>query len=230
MPGSVSRQLTILGETSRLLDEAKSMNDIKIVRDKAEAARVFVKAARLGLELQNRAAELKLRAERKAGKQLTALHLRGGDRRSNHQRPILTLKEIGISRDQSQRWQRLAAVPNREFARYLRDSIENGREISSAGLLRIAMKSQTNRRRRPVCMSPRDIGEPVIHDEILIELTNHFRQLANVLSPIYEERVIDLRTVERRFIGRLVREMGELIVQLTTACTSSNSKTGHRNL
>jgi hypothetical protein len=42
-----------------MLDEAKSLEKIKSIREKAEAARNHVKAAKLGLKLQNCAAEVK---------------------------------------------------------------------------------------------------------------------------------------------------------------------------
>jgi hypothetical protein len=61
----MSRELAALGQASRMLVEAKSLEEIKSIRDKAEAARAYVKAAKLGLEVQNRAAEVKLRAERR---------------------------------------------------------------------------------------------------------------------------------------------------------------------
>ena len=56
-----------------LLAEAKDMDDILKVRDISEAARTYAKAAKLGLESQNEAAEIKIRAERKAGDLLARL-------------------------------------------------------------------------------------------------------------------------------------------------------------
>ena len=88
---SGSHDLSVLDHASRILADAKSLDDIKAVRDKAEAARAYVKAAKLGLELQNRAAEVKLRAERKAGRLLRSLKLRGGDRKSKRHDASLNL-------------------------------------------------------------------------------------------------------------------------------------------
>ena len=66
-------------------------------------------------------AELKLRAERKAGEILRAMKLRGGDRKSNNHDERLKLLE-GISTNQSTRWQQVAAVPEPEFERHLTTS------------------------------------------------------------------------------------------------------------
>src|SRR5882672_7752510 len=113
---AISRELAVLDQASRMLVEAKSLEEIKSIRDKAEAARNYVKAAKLGLELQNCAAEVKLRAERKAGGLLRSLRLRGGDRKSKRHPAPLKLAELGISRDQSKRWLRIASVSDVEFA------------------------------------------------------------------------------------------------------------------
>jgi hypothetical protein len=87
----------VLDQATRILADAKSLDDIKSIRDKAEAARTYIKAARLGLELQNRAAEVKLRAERKAGQFLKSLKLRGGDRKSKRQHASLKVAELDYS-------------------------------------------------------------------------------------------------------------------------------------
>ena len=56
-----------------MLADAKSLDDILHIRDIAEAARVYAQAAKLGLENQNEAAEVKIRAERKAGEMLAKM-------------------------------------------------------------------------------------------------------------------------------------------------------------
>ena len=110
MSTTANTELAVLDQATRLLAQANSLEDIKTIHDKAEAVRTYAKAAQLGLGLQNRAAELKLRAERKAGASLTALRLRGGDRRSKGHRASLKLDNLGISSDQSKRWQRIASM------------------------------------------------------------------------------------------------------------------------
>src|SRR4051812_14843110 len=118
MPSSHFQGLAVLDQVSQLLEEAKSLEEIKEIRDKAEAARSYARAAKLGLELQNRAAELRLRAERKAGQFLRSMKLRGGDRRSKLHRPTLKLDALGISRQQSMRWQRVASISEEDFCSY----------------------------------------------------------------------------------------------------------------
>jgi hypothetical protein len=131
-------ELAVLDDGLRLLAEAQSLEDIKTLRDKAELAWNYAGMAKMGLDLQNRAAELKIRAERKAGWLLASLRLRGGDRRSKSMHTTLKLVDLGISRDQSSDWQRMASVPDDELAHYIRAANHFGQEVTSAGLLRFA--------------------------------------------------------------------------------------------
>lgn len=67
MSKRVTHALAILENAGRSLAQAKTLDEITSLRDKAEVARQYVKSATLGLQIQNLAAALKLRAERKAG-------------------------------------------------------------------------------------------------------------------------------------------------------------------
>ena len=89
---------------AQLLAKAETVDDVKDIRDKAEALRVYAKQAGYGLDVQNRVAEMKLRAERKAGELLKdhGFGEHGGDRKSSSM-PLL--EDLGIERTQSNRWQ-----------------------------------------------------------------------------------------------------------------------------
>ena len=64
MGGKNAHELALLDQAGQALSEARSLDEIKTVRDKAEAVRKYAQSASLGLDVQNRAAEVKLRAER----------------------------------------------------------------------------------------------------------------------------------------------------------------------
>jgi hypothetical protein len=214
---ATSRELAVLNQASRMLDEAKSLEEIKSIRDKAEAARNYVKAAKLGLELQNCAAEVKLRAERKAGGLLRSLKLRGGDRKSKLHADPLKLADLGISRNQSKRWQHIASVSDAEFVRYLKSMVDHGREITSAGLLRLAAKGQSVPRSTPSSLMQSTGSQRARSgsaEEMLEEMVNHCKLLGDILRPIYEDGRLELKHGERRGVGRLIREMTLLIVEL----------------
>lgn len=213
----LSQQLTVLSEASRLLAGAHTVDDVKAIRDKAEAARTYAKAARLGLELQNHAAELKLRAERKAGGLLRKMKLRGGDRKSKARRASLKLEDLGITRDQSKRWQRIAAVPENVFLKYMKAMNEHDHEITSAGLLRTARCHCQD----AVQATPPPRDTPVEFDwdaeATFQELMNHCQLLQNIVRSDEDDSKRRLKDNEHRIVGRVVREIAELIAQLKKA-------------
>jgi len=63
-------QLIHLNQARQALALAKSIDEVKNIRDKAEALRAYAKQAGMTLEMQNECAEIKLRAERKAREML----------------------------------------------------------------------------------------------------------------------------------------------------------------
>jgi hypothetical protein len=73
------------------------------------------------------ATEIKLRAERRAGELLDELaklgqrhtQRKGGSTVSARSDTVPTLEKLGITRDQASDWQKLAALPEREFERRL---------------------------------------------------------------------------------------------------------------
>lgn len=122
------------------LAEARSVDEVKDVRDRAEALRLYMKQAGHGLEMQNDVAEIKLRAERRAGELLGEMEKHPGAATPLHDGSALPprLQELGIGTTQSHRWQREASVPEAEFERHVAETKESGRELTSVGLLRLA--------------------------------------------------------------------------------------------
>lgn len=140
-----SRNLLALDQFDRALAEAETFDEVQTIRSKADVVRHLAKSAKMSLEVQNRAAEVKLRAERKAGVYLAQLKLRGGDRKSSCRQERLTLSDLGITPNESKRWQREASIPEEDFQRYVRRANEFGEELSAAGLMRLAGQARTGR-------------------------------------------------------------------------------------
>jgi hypothetical protein len=238
MNPKASLDLKILNRMAHSLAEVQDIKDVKAVRDKAEAARTFAKSAALGLKIQNVAAELKLRAERRAGELLADLRLRGGDRKSNRHDDGLKLADLGIEENQSTRWQREAAVPEAIFEQYIAAANKLGQDITAQGLLRLERvinrhqiaaepkKTQSaNGDDRRISRDTR-IGtadevasrravygaderrEPV--REALEEMKNHRHLLAEILGPYCAAESASLSRSERRLIARLLQEMEAL--------------------
>ena len=127
------------------------VDEVKAIRDKAEAVRVYARQAG-DFEMQNQAAEIRLFAERRAGELLADMTKNPGTRgegrpRKNgtkNRRSISTtayfplkLDDIGISKDQSSKWQRMAKlIDDATFETALIRAKERDGELTTAALLR----------------------------------------------------------------------------------------------
>ena len=136
-----------LNAIEKALAEAKSIDAITNIRNQAEAARQCFRLAEYGLEMQNNAAEVKLRAERRAGGMLHEMDRadRGRPSKMSHR---ATLSNMGVSRDQSSRWQEEAGIPEEAFERHVAETKAAGTELTSAGVIRLAKKLKQTRERK----------------------------------------------------------------------------------
>lgn len=135
-------QLPKLEQAKALLSECTSIDQAKRFHDIAEAARQFARMNKLGLENQNLATEIKIRAGRKAGELLKQAERHSAE----HGRPskcsgtgtlLPTLSDLGFDRKQSHKFQRFAAVTDKALDHYVADAKEHGREITTTAVLRM---------------------------------------------------------------------------------------------
>lgn len=116
------------------LAEAKAVDEVKDLRDKAEAMRVYAQQAQ-NKTLEVDAAEIRIRAERRLGEMIAAQKAAGAMNTGTRgqlagkagsgevlalapdegQKKAPTLADVGISYDLSSRAQKLAAVPEAQF-------------------------------------------------------------------------------------------------------------------
>jgi hypothetical protein len=96
--------------------------EAKQIADAAEAARVYLERTHASAETVNRATEIRLLAERQMGEFLQVMPKNEGTRPNREhggsmQEPpsTPTLAEIGITKKQSSRAQKLAEIPAPEF-------------------------------------------------------------------------------------------------------------------
>jgi|DEB0MinimDraft_10_1074344.scaffolds.fasta_scaffold33634_2 phage N-6-adenine-methyltransferase len=136
-------QLVKLDEAKRALAEASTLQEIKDIRDKAEAIRQYVKVAGYHLGYQNQAAETKLRAERKAGELLKQMEKNKGGKPSEKNRGhdvhgIPSLKDLGIHHKQSQRWQQIADLPEESFENKIEEVKQKYEELTQSIFLQLS--------------------------------------------------------------------------------------------
>jgi len=135
-------QLVHFENAKRELQLATNIDEVKDLRDKAEALRLYMKQAGESLWMQNQCAEIKVRAERRAGELLKVTTVKGGERHKlldGTCERISKLEDIGISKSQSSRWQAIADIPEPVFEEYIARAKEAG-ELTSSGLLKLSKK------------------------------------------------------------------------------------------
>src|SRR5262245_52988321 len=123
------------------INECHQTDQVKEIRDKALALETYARQAQ-NLEAEQKAIEIRIRAERKAGELLKALEKQPGKRtdltsvqatprlsedadlNSAQAAPSLfaqAKEQAKISDDQAKRWQKLAEIPKEEFEEALKD-------------------------------------------------------------------------------------------------------------
>ena len=116
----------------RALAEAKSVDEVKDVRDRAEAMRAYARQAK-NKQLEVDAAEIRIRAERRLGEMIAGQREAGllskgaategvGKRGSQkNPRSAPTLAEAGIDKNLADRARKMAAVPAEQFEEMVGD-------------------------------------------------------------------------------------------------------------
>jgi hypothetical protein len=126
------------------LAEAHRVDEVKDIRDKAEAMAAYARQAK-DSELIQYATEIKVRAERRCGELLKATADAGerATRGVNVERYDIdkpTLSDMGLTRDESSRYQQLAAMPAEHFETAVATAKATAGEVTTAFMLREAKK------------------------------------------------------------------------------------------
>jgi hypothetical protein len=129
------------------LAECYRVDEVKDIRDKAEAMAAYARQAK-DSELIQYATEIKVRAERRCGELLaTAEKNRGAAgigtsavQRDDRTPP--TLEEMGLTKNESSRYQRLAAMPDEHFETAVATAKATAGEVTTAFMLREAKKAK----------------------------------------------------------------------------------------
>ena len=142
------RELVLLTRAERMLAEARDIDTVRDLRDKAQAAKAWAKKAGVSKKIILHAATIKVQAERRLGEMLQELPLAKAapgnqyraktlDRSQTATGPV-RLQDLGITKSDSSRAQQIARLPAATFHRYVERTVKAGQEPTSAGLLRLA--------------------------------------------------------------------------------------------
>ena len=130
--------LVRLTKAEQMLELASDLSEIKKIIDVAEAARVYIRAAKIGEGAARHAERVKLLGQRKAGECLSKLERAKPGRNREQVAPHFSpyraaIQDAGIEKTAAKRYQQVAAIPEPRFKEYIE---KETREITTSGLLK----------------------------------------------------------------------------------------------
>lgn len=133
--------LAVLSGAARALASARTLNDVGEIHDIAAAAATYAKAHELGIESENYAVEIRLRAARKGGQLLARMEGQRAkvgrpEKNGGDSPPILA--DIGIDKDRAKEFRMAAKPSEREFRGYIERTQASAARLTMSGLTRVA--------------------------------------------------------------------------------------------
>lgn len=168
-------------DTARFaLQQAVEIDEVKDIRDKAQAMAAYARQAN-DTKLVEWATEIKVRAERKAGQMLTEMPKNPGNLKNSsrsHDVTTTKLEDLGITKNQSSRWQKLAAVPDDQFEQAVSAAKEVAGEVTTAAMLRIEKQN------RPATTPPKPAPVPETENEEIEEFDEKEQEILELKDAV----------------------------------------------
>ncbi|MFA6972990.1 MAG: DNA methyltransferase [Gallionella sp.] len=158
----MSEEIVALGQwekAKQAIAECKNIDEVKKIRDKAEALRAYAKQAKESLEVQNNVAEIKIRCERRIGefsKELPKENANQYKSANSHDGKKQLLKDAGIQH--YERYEAIANLPEEAFNKHIEEVKKSNEELTTIGVIKLAremdkderMKKENTERKRKV--------------------------------------------------------------------------------
>lgn len=132
VPAGSSPKLMCIADARRMLAEAKDLGEIVDLRDRAQAVAHYLRQHGDSEGAMLDAAELKLRAERRLGEILAEMRANG--ELGGSKTTTMVVQGLGLSHNDSSRWQRIASIPEAEFEKHVAEKRAAGELTTSAAL------------------------------------------------------------------------------------------------
>lgn len=160
----MSAQLVRYEQARTALAECHRVDEVKDIRDKAEAMAAYARQAK-DSELIQYATEIKVRAERRCGELLSTVdRSKGGRPEENSSKAETsyqaTLRENDLHPSTADRYQQLAAMPDDHFETAVATAKATAGEVTSAFMLREAAKH------KPAGKAPKGAKADAIREEL----------------------------------------------------------------
>ncbi len=221
--------LDLISRARESLVEAREMRDYRriievtaVAQDAAKRAAKLAEAQHLAAEVveaanaaANDAAAVRIEAQARAGELLAQMAERG-ERASGRPGKVSmpsTLSDLGVTRDESSRWQQVAAVPAEVRGAYVEETKAAKGEVSTDGLLRNASTADRSGKSRAV-------DHAAIAAEARKQVRRIYRELLTLPGYRPESLVMALDSSEKKNLLRALEQlsawiedvMGELAV------------------
>lgn len=134
-------------EARKALSKITSVEKIIEQRDKTQAFRAYAARRGASLDVINDASTYKLDCERRAGELLASGEVLCGRGRPKANSVLLTLDDLGITKNDSSRWQKESGVDQEIYESWCDECREKQVEITTLGLLKVAKMIQNKRER-----------------------------------------------------------------------------------
>ena len=210
------QSLAKLDEVLLAIEAATTVQEIKSTIDAAIAIGVYTKQAKLGRDIELKASEYILRAERKLGEMLAAAKAagqikHGGDRGNQHTGAKIpnenlgtfTLKEAGIDPKLSMTAQQIAAIPKKDFEKKISEGKESGKLTSKTVMKPIQVNGEKPKPR------PAGVPKPHFREEEVLTLSE-----SGLTVPEIAEKIGNSPHTVRRIIERgRIRHSQEPVIE-----------------
>ena len=209
--------LAKLDHAEAMLAESCTLSEVKKIRDIAAAARVYFKAAHLGHEAQNYAAEIADLASCKAGEILMQLEKTPKESAatvSGDSEYRQALNDTGTSERTAQRWQERAKVPEPVVQQYKEATRKAGGEITVSGLLQFSKLRSSVKRPPPQTPNTSNIMETLSSFLFKLGELNGFTK--RIKTPVTEQMKVEIDNVIVCLM-RISKDAAERAERLNTA-------------
>jgi hypothetical protein len=202
------------------LAEAHAVDEVKGIRDKAEAMAAYARQAHDN-EMIAWVTEIKVRAERRAGELLAEMEkakgvrMNGGNTGDPTMLPpvnVPKLSDLGITKNESSRWQKLAAVPASQFEQAVAAAKEVDGEVTTATLLRVAKATQAPKATVPAPVMP----DPDPETDLLVDYEREVAENNQLRERIEAITKSDLAAELDKWVQKFSQLDGRLQQAITT--------------
>jgi hypothetical protein len=178
------REIELLQKAAAYLEKCTDLDEVKDIRDKAEALRLYSAQQKDGLAAQNAAGIIKIRAEWRGGEIGRDMEKARGKRTDKPTNNVLVsskkeaLDKAGISEMTMSRWEAIAAIPKKQLEEEIERTVEANREVTSTALVKIGRSIQKAQDR---AIQAAEARESLVDDDDLGVRLGDFRDIADTL-------------------------------------------------